>query len=251
MLIKKDPELKQEVEQHTPGVCPCAMCEHIFLEPEFPDFPRGDGAFLLPKPHLSWSQLSCWLSSPSRYRKEYFEGGSKLNTRYLTFGKNIATLIENNQHHDLIPDLEVYDTPEHEIRCIIAGVPILSFLDSYNKIETIDVPANVFREYKTGKIPWTKAKVQKHDQLVFYATALKWSTGTMPEYCDLDWIETKDTKEEKQDFWVTAKKGVKVTGKVVSFHREFDEREIDRMERLIVKVAGQISKAYQEYIKEL
>lgn len=206
---------------------------------------------ILPKPHLSWSQMSCWLSNPARYRKEYFENGDKLDTKFLRFGKNIATLIENGQHKTLLPDLQTYDTPEHEIRCLVKGVPILSFLDSYNKVQTIDVLANVFREFKTGKIPWTKAKVQKHDQLVFYATALKWSEGKMPEYCDLDWIETKETSGESSDFWREDDKIVHVTGRILSFHREFDEREIERMELLIEKVAWGISDAYQDYLKEI
>lgn len=207
--------------------------------------------YILPKPHLSWSQLSCWLSNPARYRKEYFENGKKLDSKYLTLGKNVATLIENGQHKTLLPDLETYDTPEFEIKCEVAGVPILSYLDSYNKNATDLVPANVFREYKTGTIPWTKVKVQKHDQLVFYATALKWSMGQMPMYCDLDWIETKEHQEEQVDFWRDGEKKVIVTGRIVSFHREFDEREIERMEELLVKVATQISEAYQSYIKEI
>lgn len=206
---------------------------------------------VLPKPHISWSQLSCWLQNPTRYRREYFEDGKKLDSKYLTLGKNIATLIENGQHKTLLPDLECYDTPEFEIRCMVMGVPILSYLDSYNKVQTIDVPANVFREYKTGKVPWDKARVQKHDQLVFYATALKWGVGQMPMYCDLDWIETKETAQETVDFWREGDKIVHVTGRVVSFHREFDEREVERMEDLITKVAWEISDAYQDYLKEI
>lgn len=130
-------------------------------------------------------------------------------------------------------------------------VPCLSFIDTYNKVGTIDVPENVFREYKTGKIAWTKAKVQKHDQLLFYATMLKWSIGKMPDFCDLDWIETKETENETVDFWRESGKIINVTGRIISFHREFDEREIERMEDTIVKVAWEISDAYQEFLKEL
>jgi len=212
---------------------------------------------ILPKKYISWSQMSCWLSNPTRYRREYFENGEKLNTKYLSFGKNIATLIENGQHKTLLPDLACYDTPEFKIECKVKGVPILSFLDSYNKTETIDTPANVFLEYKTakktpnGQDPWTKAKVQKHDQLTFYATALKWSIGKMPEYCDLIWIETTESSNEVSDFWRDGDKVVHVTGRIVSFHREFDEREITRMEDLIEKVAYEISDSYQDYLKEI
>ena len=200
---------------------------------------------ILPKPWLSWSQLSCWLSNPTRYRKEYFEAGAKLDTKYLRFGKGVAELIENGTHKTLLPDLVVYDKPEFEIKTDVLGVPTLSYLDTYNSVE------NVFREYKTGKIPWTKAKVVKHGQLVFYATTLKHSTGKMPEYCDLDWIQTKEEGMEVEDFWRSNEKQINVTGVIKSFHRPFDEREITKMEELIVKVANEISEAYQAFLKEI
>lgn len=200
---------------------------------------------ILPKPHLSWSQLSCWLSNPTRYRREYFENGKKLDTKFLQFGKNIAQLIEDGRHKELLPDLETYDSPEYKIECLVNGIPCLSFLDSYNSKE------NVFYEMKTGKVAWTKARVQKHDQLVFYATMLKWSLGKIPEYCDLIWIETKENQDEEIDFWRKQEKKIELTGRVVYFHREFDEREIDRMEQLIEKVAWEISDAYQNYLAEI
>ena len=209
---------------------------------------------ILPKPHLSWSQMNCWLSNPLRYRKEYFENSSKLDSKYLRFGKGVAKLIEEGKHKELLPDLVVYDTPEYEIKCLVAGVPILSYIDSYNKNKSQYYPANVFREYKTGTIPWDRTRVQKHDQLTFYATALKWSTGKMPEYCDLDWIETKEVSTEgsgPSDFWRESDKIINATGRILEFHREFDEGEIERMENLIVKVATEISEAYRKFLEEI
>jgi hypothetical protein len=200
---------------------------------------------ILPKPHLSWSQLSCWQSNPTRYRREYFECGRKLDTKYLRFGKGIAGMIEEGKHKELLPDLIVCDKPEFEIKTDVLGVPILSYIDSYDSIN------NVFREYKTGKIPWTKAKVIKHGQLLFYAVALKHSYGEIPEYCDLDWIQTKDYKEESLDFWREGEKKVNITGVIKSFHRPFYEGEIERMERLIVKTATEISEAYKSFLKEI
>ena len=116
----------------------------------------------------------------------------------------------------------VYDVREYEIRTTVRGIPILSYIDDYDPVK------NVFREKKTGKIPWTQAKVIKHGQLVFYAVALKHSIGKIPEYCDLDWMQTKDGAIECDDFWRENEKIVQVTGYIKSFHREFDEREIER-----------------------
>jgi len=200
---------------------------------------------ILPKPHISWSQLSCWLSSPTRYRKEYFECGKKLDTKYLRFGSVIASMIEENKHTEILPDLIVCDSPEFEIRTDVLGVPILSYIDSYDSVK------NVFREYKTGKIPWTKAKVIKHGQLLFYAVALKHSIGEVPEFCDLDWIQTKDVNVENDDFWRENEKKVQITGKIVSFHRIFHEKEIKNTEKLIVKAANEISDAYKAFLNEI
>jgi hypothetical protein len=189
--------------------------------------------------------MDCWLSNPKRYRKEYFEHSDKLDTKYLRFGSGIAKLIEEGKHKELLPDLIVYSEREYEIKCEVRGIPILGYLDSYDPIQ------NVFRDDKTGKIPWTQAKVQKSNQLLFYATALKWKTGNMPPFCDLDWLETKEGIIEVDDFWRENEKIVQVTGRIVTFHREFDEREVERMESLIVRCAEQISDAYIKFIDEI
>lgn len=200
---------------------------------------------VLPKPHLSWSSISCWMSNPERFRREYFENGKKLDTKYLRFGKGVAELIEKGKHKELLPDLPIYPNPEYKMQCEVAGVPILGFIDSYDPVN------NVFLEYKTGKNPWNQAKVQKHDQLTLYAAMLKQITGKIPEYCDLVWIETKEGSVEVEDFWRTNEKEINVTGKMVVFRREFDEREVDRIEFVVQKAAEEISEAYQEFIKEI
>lgn len=201
--------------------------------------------YLLPKKFLSWSAINCWMTNPERFRREYFENGEKLDLKQWQFGRGIAKLIEEGKHKELLPDLIVYDKPEHELKCEIYGVPMIGYIDSY------DSEKNVFREYKTGKVPWTYAKVQKHDQLTLYATMLKHITGKMPEYCHLDWIETKDGFTESVDFWRGAAKEIQVTGRIVTFEREFDSREVDRMEFLILKCAEEISDAYKQFIAEI
>ena len=200
---------------------------------------------ILPKNHLSWSAINCWMTNKERFRREYFENAGRLDTKYLRFGKGIAKMIEDGTHKDLLPGLLVYDKPEHELRAEIMGVPMLAYIDSYDSVN------NVFLEYKTGKIPWTQAKVQKHDQLTLYATMLKAITGEMPEYCDLIWIETQEGGAETEDFWRENERAINVTGNIIPFRREFDEREIDRMEFVIVKAAEEISEAYQKFIKEI
>lgn len=214
--------------------------------------------------------MQIWKSNPARYRKEYFEGGKRLDTKYLQFGKGIAALVEElcelekrfgtkilalnrlAELHDLdhgtkdaLWELETKGESEYEIRRSIRGVPMLMFIDKY------DQETNTFREYKTGKMPWDKAKVQKHDQLLIYAVGLRVVRLEMPARCHLDWLETSEKSEESDDFWAKADKKLKLTGKVKTFEREFDERELDKMEDEIVRVATEISNAYQTFLAEI
>lgn len=201
---------------------------------------------ILPKPHLSWSAFSCWLQNPERFKREYFQNGKRLDSKFLQFGKSIASEIENGTYKERLPNLEVYSEVEFQINTEINGVPILSYLDTY------DPERNILREFKTGthRNPWTPAKVYKHGQLVFYAVALRSLTGKMPEYCHLDWIITDDSPRSGSVFDRSSKE-LRLTGHIKSFKRVFDARELDRMEKDIVRVAHEISNAYKEFLKDL
>lgn len=208
--------------------------------------PSNETDILLPRGYLSWSALDLWEKNPERFKREYFEQQSKLDTKYLRFGKGFAKSIEDGSVKQTLPELIVYKEIEYQIKDVkINEVPILSFIDSYDPDE------HVFREYKTGKNPWNQVKVQKHGQLVFYAVGLKAKHGNMPAYCDLDWIETKEQAVDVTDFWSTVDKKLSLTGKITSFRRYFDMRELERMEERIERVAKEISKAYHEFIKSL
>ena len=202
---------------------------------------------MLPKPHLSYSQWTVWKTNKDRFRREYFESGEKLDTEALRFGKSFALSIEDGTYKDILPDLQVYPEVEFKIQLEVEGVPILSYIDSYHP------ELNVFHEYKTGKVPWTQVKVQKHDQLVFYAMALRQLTGHMPEYCDLHWIETRPNSkktEPQEGFSDTPEHALELTGRIEVFRRYFDIREVERMEKEIRQAAEEISEAYQKYIDE-
>lgn len=202
--------------------------------------------FVLPKQHLSWSQFDLWRKNPTRYKREYFMRGRRLDTEALRFGKGFALSIEDGSYKETVPDLEVMDKIEYKMKLeLVPGLWLLSYLDSYCP------KTNEFREYKTGQHAWTKAKVQKHDQLLWYAVMLRREKGKMPERCYLDWVETKKKAEDEDDFWSQVEKRLTLTGKIKTFEREFDERELDRLEEEIIKVATEISEAYQEFIKEI
>ncbi len=226
---------------------------------------------VLPKPHLSWSQLSCWITNRNRYVREYFEDGEKLDTRYLRFGGQFSKMVERLGEimvgvHDryvaiqdlkreypmdgcmerVLMELDIEGESEHRILCKVRGeVPVLAFLDKYVERD------GSIQEYKTGLAPWTMAKVQRHDQLTMYGVALKWSGKPLPPSATLHWIQTREHEEERKDFWRDGAKVIMATGQIRSFRREFDEREFSRMEDLIVRVAREISDAYQEHLSQL
>lgn len=187
---------------------------------------------LLPCGYCSYSQWKMWLTNPARYKKEYFEGGDKLNTKYLKFGKTAAELREKRE-------VKQSEIPELEVKVNVREVPVLSYIDCYDNKE------HIFYEDKTGKIAWTDSKVQKHEQLPFYATVLKWKYGTMPEKCILTWFETKDSEQSGLC------NEIEFTGYEKEFTRYFDEREVERIETSIVKVANEISIAYKQYLNNL
>lgn len=228
--------------------------------------------YILPKPYISWSAMDLWEKNPERFKREYFLGGKKLDTRFLRFGKWIARIVEelceiqkrtgskdealkelailhslDQDTIEAIAQLETDGISEYDIKCEINGVQILSYVDKY-------VPEhNYFREYKTGKHAWTKAKVEDHGQLVFYAVGLRKKIGKMPTECYLDWLETSEDPKESTDgdFWARTDRKLRLTGKVKTFHKLFDERELDRMEERIVKAAEGISAAYKLFISEI
>lgn len=237
---------------------------------------------ILPKGYISWSQMYCWINNRSRYIKEYFEDGDRLDTRYLRFGSRFSKMVEelckimqripdrymainelakeypmDENMQSVLMELDIEGVSEYQIGnsgrpndmtavCKVRGiVPILAFLDKYvNRNGAI-------QEYKTGLAPWTQAKVIKHDQLPFYGVGLKWSGKQLPGYADLHWVETREIEEERKDFWRDGAKIILATGRIKTFHREFDEREFDRMEELIIRVASEISDAYQEHLAQI
>ncbi len=195
---------------------------------------------ILPKGYLSHSAITCFKQNKERFRKEYLEGGAKLSTKYLTLGKQIAQMIEEDQHHELLSGLPVFELREHEIRVEIGGVPILCYLDDCKADYT------EFRDKKTGKKPWSVTKAQKSEQLLLYATAIRAKYGVTPKRAYIDWIETTVEEEECKGLHNEAK--VVITGKYQSYEREFDSRELDRMEKEIAIVAEEISDYYQNWL---
>lgn len=194
-------------------------------------------------PHLSWSQLDVWRRSPTEYARRYFAGERFEPTAPMRFGKDIATLIERNDPSvRFVPRLKY---PEHKIETVIAGVPTLSFLDSFDNTP----PALL--EYKTGATMWTAEKVAKHDQLLFYCAAIRAAYNILPKVVHLVWLRTQVVSavpDERGVVWDEVDGGViSLTGEAVIFPRTIFEDEVNLFEEEIVRVAGEIESAWGVY----
>ena len=176
------------------------------------------------KNYLSWSQYSLFLSSPDEYRRVYILGEPSFKNVEMDFGSKIAHGLEQE---DLTGDAEIdfckvalpeVDEREKEIRVKFKNVPLLTKMDGFIK-------PNIIHEYKTGHNAWTQRKVDKFEQLTFYAFALFLQTNKIPEI-SLFWIPTKKengvisltgenpiefkTKRGLSDFTIISKKIEKV-----------------------------------------
>lgn len=200
----------------------------------------------LPKGYLSYTQMSLWKSNPKKYGQLYFDDRTELGSynNSMEYGKIFADALENyKETNDLLTDaaillLNKYDVRDKEINAEIktkdGWIRVMGRPDTLNS-KTLD-----FREYKTGKQPWTQAKANKHPQLFFYAMIIYLVYGIAVNDCYLDWIETENTPE-----------GIKPTGTIKSFKVEVGLRKILETIAETIKVAKEIEVAYAMHEKRL
>lgn len=193
----------------------------------------------LPRGYLSWTQFILWKSSQETYRKRYHVKGDSFQNDEMRYGKRVAEHLEKDTEEDdeiikaLGSLLPRYPKMGYEMRAVLKSkgceIHLLSFFDTYK-------PRNhAFREDKTGRVPWTQKKAEKHKQLFFYALVIYLKTGKIPKEVHLDWIETK-TKDGV----------VSATGKIVSFKVEISLADVLTMAGQVTKVAREISEDYKE-----
>ena len=191
----------------------------------------------LPKGYLSYSAIDLWLKSPKQFRRRYYENAPMLNTPELTFGKKIATLLENKD--ESMSHIKQYKKPEQEINMTVEGVKIFGYIDSF------DPETNSLIEYKTGRNPWDAVKVRKHIQLDLYSLAIQTMFGDVNDDCELVWMETIKLPSKtcglgtKEDAY-----GIALTGKVTSFPRTIKQWERDKMKDTVMSVATEVSGDY-------
>ena len=193
------------------------------------------------KSYLSYSQYSTFLASKKSYINTYILG-NKFDNKYLRFGKMIADVLENrdkkNKNDNEEWAIELLETPEHselELLEEFNKIPLFGKLDGYNE------STKTIKEYKTGKIPWTQAKADKHEQLTFYAIMIskRYKIKIEDIKIELDWLETIEDVDGE----------MLLTGLKKTFKTKRTNKDLIRIYPKIKRVWKGIEELVDEYLK--
>lgn len=198
---------------------------------------------LLPRGYISWSALQLFESSEQKYIEKYFYGQDvDRQNDFMSFGKKFAKAKETGDCGGdpmlefAVNAVPAYEKPEFEIladmKTPYGVIKLLAKPDSF------DEKMCRLLEYKTGKVPWTHAKVQKHGQLHFYAVSAYAKYGLNPEQ-QLWWIET-----------MMSPSGVRPTGRIEHFLFQASDFELKEMVRRITRACLRIDKLYREHLTQ-
>lgn len=196
-----------------------------------------------------------WQRDPKRYKEIYMDDRYELQTSNagMEYGKVVATALEKGiETNDVLTDsamilLPKYDIADKEITVDLktkdGTIPLVG------RPDTLDSVSKAFREYKTGKHPWTQKKAQEHLQMRFYAMIIYLKYNKLLTEAYLDWIETEPFEEEvfKGSVLVLHQKGVRPTGHVESFRVVFTLSDILKTMALTTKVAKEIEIAFAHH----
>ncbi len=194
----------------------------------------------IPRGYLSQSQAALWQTNPKRYMELYFDQRDELrhSSVEMDYGKLIAEALENGeQTGDLLSDAAMLLLPKYDIRDKEFRVDLRvgkEWVEILAKPDYMDSESKDFIEIKTGKVPWTQAKADKHLQLLWYATAIYLKYGPVIPKVKLAWVET-----QKDELGV-----VTPTGRVEVFEVVFTLKEILSTMALMGKVAQEIAIAW-------
>ncbi len=195
----------------------------------------------LPRPHLSFSQITLWLDSPESYRKRYYpsETPEAFTNMYMEFGNEVTEAMEKGE--EWVAFIPRFETFELKLNVEIEGVPILGFIDN------IDLDNVQFNEQKTGMTSWSENKVNKHLQLDLYSLLLQEAFERVTDECNLVWVGTEKHFKTTMmgDIKLTSTTlAMRLTGEFKVTPRIITQKERDDMRSLIVKVAREIEEDY-------
>lgn len=207
----------------------------------------------LPRGYLSYSAMMLFLKNKNAFRAKYYRNEPQMETVEMSYGKQIASFLENDEQvkkHPILKQIPTGGIAEYEIQTEIDGIPVMGRLDRYFE-ET-----HSFHEIKTGHkshsggAPWDRVKVRQHQQLPFYSLLIEVSTGKVDPLCTLIWIETMFTKQQREFNGHTLETESRVldfTGRIEVFERRITKWERKRMREQIISVAQAIHEDYKTF----
>lgn len=199
--------------------------------------------YFLPKPYLSYSAISCFMQSREEFRKRYYENRPMFITPELTFGKKIGEMLENDD--ESLRHILRYDTAEQKLEFDVDGISILGYID------TFDSERKKVGEYKTGKVPWTQGRVNKHLQLDIYSLGVETVFGNVDDECVLVWLETEKVMKPANGRSTHSNAyEIQFTGKVKEFTRVITKEDRENAYNTIIRVAQDISEDYTDWMSE-
>jgi len=200
----------------------------------------------IPRNYLSHTQIETWRKSKKEYRARYYDGKPMYQTPELEFGKRVAEQYEALHkdpdapvEHPVIKRIPRGDVPEYELKCEVRGVPIVGYIDSF------DTNMQRVHEVKTGKTPWSQARVDRHPQLKMYCAAMRSLTGSYNPYVYLHWIETRNTTGGTMiDGMSFGKRVIELTGELATLHTVVTHNDLLEYEKVVEQTAREISEDF-------
>lgn len=201
---------------------------------------------LNPRGYLSWTQIDMWLRSPDRYVARYMHGEEDRVNAAMEFGKKTSEALESGADTgDMLLDTVVAMLPHYEKREHKIRVPFITpagEVDLLGQLDTFGMKKGPrFREYKTGRVPWTQARANKHKQMPHYGALIYLKHGKVPTEAHLDWAETE--YDEAGDLCFT--------GKMLTFHVNLTLQGILEYLTVASRVAQEIDAAYRAEMKKM
>lgn len=137
-----------------------------------------------PRPHLSYSQISCLDYSEKKYIQNYIYGKREQENDFLKLGKEIHKSLEkrDNKFPDIQKQIPEYKKREFEIKAKLDEIPLYGIIDGLS-----ERPLKMC-DYKTGLKPNVKGWT---NQAIFYNLML--------------WLNKKKIAKENKIFFIKTK----------------------------------------------
>jgi len=203
---------------------------------------------ILPRPHLSISQINLWESDPSAYMKRYFLNIPDAPSPMMEFGKQFASNIEDyckmseanqiitetdfNFPPNFLNNILLYPNVEYKLEHDFGDFKFIGYID--NASENFEI----IRDFKTGTAAWTQDRLENSLQMKAYSLILFKQKGIIPT-CFIDYYKTR-----------VKGKSMEWTDVHETYQHTFSMVDLVETDSRIRKAAEEIAEAYELHCNE-